>query len=79
VTTRDTQRPRLIRGGFAPPHEHCAACGRDAQWLSTPEAAAFARTCVAEIDARLDAGLLHAAPAEGGARRVCLNSLAASE
>ncbi|HEX5708043.1 MAG TPA: hypothetical protein VFX96_12150 [Pyrinomonadaceae bacterium] len=75
VTTRDTQRLRLIRGRFAPPHEHCAACERDAQWLTAPEAAAFARVALADIDARLDAGELHTTPAPDGARRVCLNSL----
>lgn len=79
ITTRDTHRPRLIRGRFAPPHEYCPACGREARWLTTPEAATLARTEVAEIDARLDAGLLHASEAEGGGRRVCLTSLVASE
>lgn len=75
VTTRDTHRLRLIRGGYSPAHEHCERCGREAQMLNLAEAAAFARAEPADIEARVLAGELHAGTSEGRGARVCLNSL----
>ncbi len=79
ITTRDTQRLRLIRGGYSPAHEHCERCGREAQMLTLAEAAAFARAEHADIEARVLAGELHAGTSAGGQARVCLNSLLSSE
>lgn len=75
VTTRDTQKLRLIRQRFSPAPAACDSCGGDRQALTREEAAAFARTGLADIEARVASGRLHRTRDAGGPPLICLDSL----
>lgn len=76
VTTRDTQRLRLIRQRFSRAPAACDACGGGhTQALSLPEAAAFVRGDVALVGALVAAGRLHQTQAADGTALICLDSL----
>lgn len=75
VTTRDTQRLRLIRQRWSPARLPCELCDTQTQMLTPEEAAAFARTDVQEINSRIEHGSLHGQETAEGFRLICLNAL----
>ena len=75
VTTRDTQRVRLIRERWSPAHTRCELCEGHTQMLTPDEAARFARTDLATIISLAELGTLHPTEAAEGHPLICLNSL----
>lgn len=75
VTTRDTQKLRLIRQRFSPSPAPCDTCGEHTQALSRMEAAIFAGLDLATIDELVETGRLHRTQGATGAPLICLDSL----
>lgn len=75
ITARDNQRVWFIRQRWTPARARCERCAEQVQTLTPDEAAAFARTEVETVLARLEFGELHRAETGEGPPLVCLNSL----
>jgi hypothetical protein len=65
----------LVRQRWSPARAHCAQCIAQGQMLTLTEAAAFTRTDLPTINARLELGQLHGHETAEGLALVCLNSL----
>jgi hypothetical protein len=75
ITARDNHRVWFIRQRWTPARVRCERCADEVQTLTPEEAAAFARTEVAAVLARLEFGEIHRAETAEGSPLICLNSL----
>ena len=75
ITARDNHRVWFIRQRWTPARTRCERCAGQVQVLTPEEAAAFARTEVEAVLARLELGELHRAETAEGEILVCLTSL----
>lgn len=75
VTTRQTQRPLLIRQGRGARRVMCDGCGELAQMLTPGEAAALRGTDLQTIDSLAARGEIHRQESPAGGAVICLNSL----
>lgn len=75
ITARDNHRVWFIRQRWTPARVRCERCAEEVQMLTPEEAAAFARTEVETVLARLEFGELHRAETAEGLPLVCLTSL----